>query len=174
MAFPVFLLFFMVPLPGFLQESLESFLQHRSADVAEGLFVLSGMPLLRHDTVFVLPGFQLEVAPECSGIHSTMVLFITSLVAGYVCLQSAWRRTLLALVVIPLALLRNGFRVFTIGQLCVNISPGMIDSYIHRKGGPVFFLLSLVPFFLTLLLLRRGEQKTLRTPAQGGLRPPSD
>src|SRR5262249_56535760 len=32
--------------------------------------------------VFDLPGFSLEVAPECSGIHSTLVLFITSLLAG--------------------------------------------------------------------------------------------
>jgi hypothetical protein len=54
-----------------------------------------------------------------------------------------------------LAILRNGFRVFVIGELCVHVSPSMIDSPIHRKGGPIFFALSLIPFFLFLVLLRK-------------------
>lgn len=169
LSFSLFLLFFMIPFPAILQEALTGFLQHRSADVAQMLFAVSGMPLLRHDTVFFLPGFQLEVAPECSGIHSTVVLLLTSLVAGYVCLRSPWRRALLAFSVIPLALLRNGFRIFTIGQLCVNVSPDMINSYIHRKGGPIFFVLSLIPFFLILLVLWRSE-KTRQSPPESGLR----
>lgn len=167
LSFSLFLLFFMVPFPAILQDAITGFLQHRSADVAQLLFALSGMPLLRHDTVFLLPGFPLEVAPECSGIHSSVVLLITSLVAGYVCLRSPWRRALLTISVIPLALLRNGFRVFTIGQLCVNVSPDMINSYIHRKGGPIFFALSLIPFFLILLFLWRSEKTRERMPESG-------
>jgi len=61
------------------------------------------------------------------------------------------------LVVIPLALLRNGFRIFVIAELCVRMGPQMIDSPIHRRGGPVFFVLSLVPLFLLLLYLSKRE-----------------
>ena len=50
--------------------------------------------------------------------------------------------------VIPLAILRNGFRILVIGLLCVNVGPQMIHSLIHRRGGPLFFMLSLIPFFL--------------------------
>ena len=64
---------------------------------------------------------------------------------------------MLVLVVIPLALLRNGFRIFVIAQLCVRIGPQMIDSPIHRHGGPVFFVLSLVPLFLLLVYLSKRE-----------------
>ena len=32
-----------------------------------------------------------------------------------------------------------------IGLLCVHVGPHMIDSYIHRQGGPIFFALSLGP-----------------------------
>lgn len=161
-AFPLAFLSFMVPLPVVLESGLESFLQHRSADVAQGIFGLFGMPLLRRETVFQLPGFNLEVAPECSGIHSTLVLFITSVVAGQAFLKKGWTRVLLSAAVIPLALLRNGFRVFVIGELCVNVSPDMINSYIHRKGGPIFFALSLVPFFALLLGLRWLERKGMK------------
>ena len=40
--------------------------------------------------------------------------------------------------VIPLGILRNGFRIFVIGMLCVHIGPYMINSKIHRQGGPSF------------------------------------
>jgi hypothetical protein len=42
-------------------------------------------------------------------------------------------------------------------MLCVHIGPGMINSIIHRRGGPIFFALSLIPLFLLLWWLRRGE-----------------
>ena len=35
----------------------------------------------------------------------------------------------------------------------------MIDSVIHRRGGPFFFALSLLPLFAMLWLLRRQEIK---------------
>lgn len=158
-AFPVALLIFIVPLPAFLRDMIDTFLQHGSAAVANGLFTVSGLPFFREGLVFHLPGINLQVAPECSGIHSTVVLLITSLVAGFLFLRSPWRRTILCLAVIPLALLRNGFRIFVIGQLCVRISPDMINSPIHRRGGPLFFLLSLIPFFLFLIFLIKCERR---------------
>jgi exosortase C (VPDSG-CTERM-specific) len=159
LVFPFCLLLFMIPLPVVARQAVESALQHGSADVADRMFALCGMPVLRTDTVFQLPGITLEVAPECSGIHSTWVLFITSLVAGRMMLRQPWRRAVLCLAVIPLALLRNGFRVLVIGELCVHVSPTMIDSPIHHHGGPLFFALSLVPFFLLLYGLKKSEKK---------------
>jgi len=53
---------------------------------------------------------------------------------------------------------RNGFRILVIGLLCVHVGPHMIDSVIHRRGGPLFFVLSLGPLFLFLVWLRRQER----------------
>jgi len=158
-AFPLGFLVFMVPMPVGLLQGIETFLQHTSAVAAAALFKVYGTPFFRDETFFQLPGMNLEVAPECSGIHSTLALFITSLVAGYLFLRSPGNRTILALAVIPLAIMRNGFRIFVIGELCVHISPDMINSYIHRHGGPIFFALSLVPFFLLLLILTKFERR---------------
>jgi len=157
--FPAFLLLFAMPLPDAVLQRITTFLQHGSAEVASELFDASGMAFLLRDTGLYLPGIRLEIAPECSGIRSTAVLLITSLVAGHLFLHSAWRRVALALFVIPLALLRNGFRVFVIGQLCVHVGPQILYSPIHRQGGPLFFGLSLIPFFLLLLWLRRSERR---------------
>ena len=158
--FPVGFLIFTGPLPGFLQRWMECFFQYSSAHVADVLFRMSDTPIFRQGLVFSLPGFSFEVAPECSGIHSTLILFITSLLVGHLFLRLPWNRVLLASAVIPLAILRNGLRIFIIGQLCVRVSPGMIDSYIHRQGGPIFFAMSLIPFFLLLVILRKSESKS--------------
>jgi len=40
----------------------------------------------------------------------------------------------------------------------------MIDSFIHRKGGPIFFALSLIPFFLLLVFLRRKDFNQSEAP----------
>jgi exosortase C (VPDSG-CTERM-specific) len=157
-AFPIGFLVFMVPIPVFMNNWIVAFLQHGSAATAYGLFRLSGTPVFRYDMEFQLPGFSMEVAPECSGIQSSLVLFLTSLVAGHLFLRTPWKRAVLILAVIPLGILRNGFRIFTIGQLCVRLGPEMIHSPIHLRGGPVFFALSLVPFFLLLIVLWKSDQ----------------
>jgi exosortase C (VPDSG-CTERM-specific) len=162
-AFPLVFLVFMVPIPIFLVNWTVNFLQHGSAAVAYGLFKLFGTPVFYHDLIFQLPGINIRVAPECSGIHSTLALFMTSLLAGYFFLRARWKRAVLALAVIVLGLLRNGVRILAIGELCVHVSPDMIDSYVHRHGGPLFFVLSLFPLFLLLFYLTKTDRLTIKT-----------
>ncbi len=131
-----------------------------SAEVANLLFHLSGTPFLRAGAIFQLPDITIEVAQECSGIRSSWVLFMTGILAANLFLKTRWRRFALVAFVIPLGILRNGFRILVIGLLCVNVGPQMIHSIIHRRGGPVFFMLSLVPFLLVLWWLRKGEVRT--------------
>jgi exosortase C (VPDSG-CTERM-specific) len=159
LAFPIGLLVFLIPMPTALLDGVETFLQHGSAIAAAGFFHLAFADFARDGLVFALPTITIQVAPECSGIHSTLVLLITSVVAGQMFLRSPWKRTFLVLVVLPLALLRNGFRVFVLGELCTHVGPEMIDSPIHHRGGPIFFVLSLIPFFLLLLWLRKTDRK---------------
>ncbi len=158
-AFPFALLVFMIPFPVAVENGIEYLLQHGSAECAYWMFKLSGMTLFRDNLIFHLPGISMEVAPQCSGIRSTLVLFITSLVGGYLFLRRPRNRIILALAVIPLALLRNGFRVFVLGELCVRVDRNMINSWVHHQGGPIFFALSLIPFSLIVWLLMRSEKR---------------
>lgn len=160
LTFPLLFLLFMVPFPTQVEAGIETFLQYGSAECAYWMFRIVDTTLFREGLVFNLPGISLQVAPECSGIRSSLVLFITSIVGGQLFLKSNVSRVALALFVIPLALLRNGFRVFVLGELCVHVGPHMIDSAIHHQGGPIFFLLSLIPFFgLVWLFMRRERRK---------------
>jgi exosortase C (VPDSG-CTERM-specific) len=158
-AFPLAYLIFMVPMPDAMADALETASKYASAEVANVLFHLSGTPLLRAGNVFQLPNITIEVAQECSGIRSSWVLLMTSILAANLFLKTPWRRFALVAFVIPLAILRNGFRILVIGLLCVNLGPQMIHSVIHRRGGPVFFALSLIPLFVLLWWLRKGETR---------------
>jgi exosortase C (VPDSG-CTERM-specific) len=159
-AFPLAYFIFIVPMPDAMADALETASKFASAEMANLLFHFSGTPFLRAGTIFQLPNITIEVAQECSGIRSSWVLFITSILAANLFLKTGWRRFALVAFVIPLAILRNGFRILVIGLLCVNVGPQMIHSVIHRRGGPLFFVLSLIPLFLVLWWLRRGDART--------------
>lgn len=161
-AFPLGFLMLMAPAPPWTLHVVDSFLQKGSALVAAVFFLLSGIPFLQDGLTFQLPDIKLAIAPECSGIHSTVVLFITALLSAHIFLRTPWKRATLVLFVIPLGLVRNGFRVFVIGQLCVHWGPQMIDSPLHRKGGPIFFVLSLIPLFVLLFVLLKTERQRPR------------
>lgn len=160
-ACPMALLIFTVPLPVAFRQCIETLLQHGSAVFAGLFFRIAGDPVMRHGINFRLPDMIIQVAPECSGIHSSLVLTIVSIAGGWLYLRSPWKRTALILAVIPLALARNGFRIFVIARLCMAYGPQMLNAPIHRHGGPLFFALSLIPFFLLLFLLRRTERPIL-------------
>lgn len=155
--FPLAYLIFLVPMPDAMTDALETASKYASAEVANVLFHLSGTPFLREGLFFQLPNIQIQVAQECSGIRSSWVLLITSILAANLFLKTPWRRLVFIAFVVPLGILRNGFRILVIGLLCVDAGPQMIHSLIHHRGGPFFFLLSMIPFLLLLWWLRRGE-----------------
>jgi exosortase C (VPDSG-CTERM-specific) len=157
--FPLLFLGFLLPLPACLERGIEHSLQYGSAEAASAFIHSVGTPLARTGTRFQLPNITLEVAPECSGIHSTLVLFLTALVASYLLLRKRWTKVALVLSVIPLGILRNGFRIFTLAELCVYVNPNIIDSPLHHHGGPVFFAASLVPFFLLAWVLVKLDKR---------------
>lgn len=167
-AFPVGFLFLMVPLPAGGVNALTIFLQHASAHTAHIFFIATGTPVFRDGLAFVLPGLEIEVAEECSGIRSTLVLLITSLLAGYLFLRKPWGKWILAVAVVPIGILRNGIRIWTISWLTVNVDSGIIHSPVHHRGGPFFFVLSLVPLLALLAWLRKLERRPETAPGSDG------
>ena len=155
--FPMVLLACMAPIPDAVTHGVQDFLKMASSEPAAWFLWLSRIEFLREGTMFYLPGITIEVAEECSGIRSTLVLLLTALLTAQLLLRRPWARVFLVIFSVPLGIVRNGFRVAVISWLCVKISPSMIHSPIHHQGGPVFFVLSLIPLFYVTHLLRKRE-----------------
>jgi exosortase len=160
-AFPFLLLVFMVPLPPLVLDTIIVFLQRTSAEASAWLFTLIGMPNLRDGLVFALPGITIEVARECSGIRSSIALLISGLTAAHLFLHSTWSKATLALMIIPIAIVKNAVRIVLLSWLAVNVDPSFITgSSVHRNSGiPVFFT-SLALLAAAVWVLRKFEQRS--------------
>jgi len=158
--FALLMLLFMVPWPSFILDAIIDFLQRSSADAVEVLFSTLGISVLREGFIFTLSDFTILIAEECSGIRSFLSLVITSLVAGHWFLTSGWSKTALVVVVVPLAIIKNAFRIVGLALLANYVDPTFItDSALHRSGGIPLFLFSLVVLFSIVLILRRYERR---------------
>ena len=158
--FPLLFLVFIVPPPTIIIEPLIHVLLVGSAELSYKVFQILGVPVFRHEFIFELPGIAVEVARQCSGINSTMALFITSIIAGYLFLETGWRRVALVLAVFPIAVFKNSLRIVTISLLAAYVDPIFIQNHwIHSAGGKPFFVLAMLFMVPVLWLLRRSEMK---------------
>ena len=136
-------------------------LQRASAEVTYLLFRLVGTPVFRQGFQFSLPGFDIEVARECSGIRSTIALLITALVLSYLFLRSGWRRASFVILTIPIAIFKNALRIASMSWLGIYVSKDYLYGDVHRYGGLPASAMALLLLIPTLLLLQRSEQRRL-------------
>jgi exosortase len=155
--FPLAFLVFTIPIPGPLLAAAVQVLKRGSTEAVAALFTLTGTVYHRDRFVFSLPHVVIEIADECSGIRSSIGLFLTSLLAGHLLLKNAWTKSLLLVAVLPLAVLKNAIRIVALTLLSIHVDPGFLTGQLHHEGGFVFFLLALVLMMPILALLRGLE-----------------
>jgi len=159
-AFPALLLLLLIPLPTMVREGLVAFLVKGSSFFTEMLFQITGTTFYREGTSFLLPNVSIEIANECSGIRSSIGLFISLLLASHMFLKRWWSKTALIVMVIPMVLVKNAIRITTLTLLAVHVDKAfLISSPLHRSGGIVFFALALLLVLPVLVLLRKCERR---------------
>ena len=158
--FPLLFLFFLVPVPSVVLDRCVRFLQLMTADAVDGIFGLIGLTYLRTGMVFQLPNVAIEVAEQCSGIRSSMSLVVATTAAGYVFLETGWRRLIVVLAIIPITIFKNALRIATLTLMAAYVDPAWLtDSWLHRAGGKPFFFIALLMWSPILWLLWRSEKR---------------
>jgi exosortase len=165
--FPFLLLLLLVPVPSHWMEKVVTALQWGSAEAAYLLFRLVGVPIFRTGVSFELPIVGIEVARECSSIHSACALFITGLLVGHLFLRSLWAKVCLTLLTVPVAMFTNAVRIVTLWFLATKIDIGFLYGNLHRNGGILFSLIALSVLMSSLYVLRKLED----VADPGGVRP---
>ena len=164
--FPLAFLALMIPIPAAVLDHLVVALQRASADMSLPLFKLAGMPVVREGAFrFLLPEVTVEVAEECSGIRSTLSLFISSILVGYLFLRSGWPRVSFVLLALLISIFKNAVRIVTISWLGVYVDGGFFVGRLHRNGGLVFSAVALILLVPLLFLLARTERRHQKAPA---------
>jgi exosortase len=147
----------MIPAPERATSVVIEFLQHGSAVLSYYLFRGIGIPAVREGMTISLPRLTIEVAPECSGIRSSVSLLILTLAGANLYLRSNWNKLLLAMVVIPLVVLKNAIRIVTLCTLSIYVNPGFLRGNLHHEGGIVFFLIAFMLLIPVVMLMQRCE-----------------
>jgi exosortase len=164
--FPIAFILFMVPLPAIVVNAVAFPLQLFAARTAEFCLFNFGIPVLREGNVIVLAGTTLEVAEACSGIRSLQALLALGTVYAYFSQRVMWKRWLLVLLSIPIAIAANAFRVSGTGVLANYWGSQAAEGFYHTFSGWLIFV---VAFLLLLacggLLSKIGNRH--RLPRKG-------
>jgi len=157
-AFPFLFLLLMIPIPSYLLERLIGLIQQASVEATYRLFQVMGFPVLKEGVVFHLHAIAVEVAEECSGIRTTIALFVMGLLAADLFLKTRWKKGVLVLSSLPIAILKNAIRIITLTVLGAYVDVELINrGFLHRRGF-IFFLFALVLLGGVLWILRRSEK----------------
>jgi exosortase len=145
LAMPLLLGVFMIPIPNVMATHL--FLKTWTAQMVEPLIRLVGIPVLRQDTLLVLPKETFMVADACSGFSTLYAAVGLSLILARYC-RSNWRRLLLVTTAWPLALLCNTLRVFLLVVAAHLFGSDLLDTAFHGASGVATFWLVLLVLFM--------------------------
>ncbi|QJT07973.1 exosortase A [Oceanidesulfovibrio marinus] len=146
-AFPLFFLVFMIPIPMVIYNAVAFPLKLLVSNVSVWVLKAVGVVVLREGNIIMLPDMVLEVADACSGIRSLVSLLALGVAYAAVLPLRAGHRIALVLSAIPIAIVANIIRVIVTGLLVEYVSPDAARGFFHEFAGMAVFA-----FALALLL----------------------
>ncbi|MBV8068479.1 MAG: exosortase/archaeosortase family protein [Acidobacteriaceae bacterium] len=168
LAYPLLLILFMIPFPGFVFEKLTLPLQFLASILSENLLSSFGYSVLREGNVLRLPDQTLNVVEACSGLRSLLSLSFLAQAYAYLFDRRPWMRLVLGAVIVPIAVLANGCRI-AISAMAGAVNPEWGQGLYHEITGWAVFLFT----FIFLLIAHWVAGATVRLfenkPAQNEL-----
>jgi exosortase len=143
LAFPLFLLVFLFPLPAIIYARITLPLQIFASSVAEKVLSLIGIPVLRDGNILELASQKLSVVEACSGIRSLLSLAFLALIYAYFFDKKVWMRWLLLFATVPIAIAANATRV-TLAGVMSEYRTDLAQGVLHTFEGWVLFMVALL------------------------------
>ena len=161
--FPYLILIFSIPFPPFINRLLTFKLQLITSVVATQFIRFSGMSVFREGNILDIGITQLQVAEACSGLRYFMPMLLIALLISYYGLRSWWSYLIMLFSVLPISVLVNALRIFTIALFYNYNLKILTEEPYHSILGWIFFLSSGIFFILLILILKRIESIFLTT-----------
>ena len=156
--FPIALFLFAIPLPYILYNAIAFPLKLVATKIAAGAIRLFGMPVFRDGNVIHLPHTTLEVVDACSGIRSLMTLITLAFLLASFQLRKFWKRALLIILALPIAVAANAGRVALTGLLTKS-DPAWGSGTLHEITGWGVFVLSFGVLIGISFVMERQREK---------------
>lgn len=163
--FPLLFLLTMLPLPQFVSQGLANQLQLISSSLGVGCLQLVGITAFREGNVIDLGPIQLQVVEACSGLRYLIPLITLALLFAYLFNRTWWKRALICLSSIPIAIALNGFRIGLVGVLVEYFGAEAADGALHFVEGWMLFVASVGLLSLVVWLLGTRSFLELSEPS---------
>ncbi len=162
--FPAAFLLFTVPL-SFL-DIFTVKLRFLTSALAAGLLNGVGIPVVRTGTglhCLAGEGFNLDVADPCSGLRSIFALSALTAAYAYVTQKTPLRKWILFICAVPVAVLGNLARIFSIAVVAKFCGQEVATGFYHDYSGYVVFLVGI------LAIMQVGSWLQGKKPKAGGV-----
>jgi exosortase len=164
LAFPLGFLLFFVPLPAIVLNQVAFPLQLFAAKCSVATLHGFSAPALRQGNTIELAGTTLEVAEACSGIRSLQALVALSTLVAYLGQKVLYKRILLVILSVPIAVVANASRVSGTGLIAHYYGMEKAEGFYHGFAGWLVFAVALA-------LLAACSWLLTRLPPHGSSRP---
>jgi exosortase D (VPLPA-CTERM-specific) len=152
---PLFILTFMIPLPQFVLANLSTKLQLLSSQLGVFFIRLFGISVFVEGNVIDLGSYKLQVAEACDGLRYLFPLMTLGFLMAYFYKGALWKRVVLFLSSIPIAVAMNSLRVGTIGVMVEHWGISMAEGFLHEFQGWAVFMASAALMLGEITLLNR-------------------
>ena len=161
-AFPVWFLFFMLPLPNIIEHRLLLPLKLWSSKLSVHLIRFFGISVHQEGNVIDLGFSQLQVVDACSGLRYILPLIALGVVFSYLFQGERWKQALIILITIPIAFFSNVFRIGTTGILTETVGTEVAEDFFHSFSGLGIFLIG----FGVLLVFNKVLNLAFKRPSE--------
>jgi exosortase B len=143
--FPLFFMFFLVPLPAALVDSITQPLKLAVSSVATTVLFNIGYPIARTGVILQIGQYQLLVADACAGLHTLFSLEAMGLLyLNVVRHSSLFRNILLAILIVPISFAANVIRVMVLALITYHFGDEAGQGFLHGFAGLVLFMTALM------------------------------
>lgn len=159
-AFAIFFMLFMIPLPGAIVDALTQPMKMAVSYVAENLLHAFGYPISRSGVILQIGPYQLLVADACAGLHTLFTLEALGLLyMNLVRHSSLFRNITLAILIVPISFAANVIRVCVLTLITYYFGDAAGQGFLHGFAGMVLFLSALMLIIAVDGLLRFGARR---------------
>ena len=167
LAFPLLILFFIVPLPPFVNQVLTFKLKMAASKLSVWMLRAVGVSVVLEGNIIDIGVDKLQVVDACSGLRYFMPMILMAVLVGYFFVKGWWRWTVLILMIVPLSIIVNSVRIWISALLIVNGHPELARNLFHDFSGWLMFMIAGVILVVVALLLKRVGTEGKEQRAEG-------
>jgi len=153
--FPLFFILTMFPVPDFLNTRIMFQLRMISSKLGVAMIQAYGLPVARNGNIIDLGFTKLQVVDACSGLHSLISLIVLCLLIVYFFKDHIWKRAVLLLSSIPLAIITNSMRIAMTAILYKYFGAGVAEGFFHQFSGLLIFAICIPVLLIEMKVLEK-------------------